>query len=79
MLSVTIYDNLPIRDGDGTTLMERRCGSSPLPSDITSRTNKIELVFVSNNAVTSTGWSVNWTGASGLYQLISMYDDKITS
>ena len=79
MLSVTIYDNLPIRDGDGTTLMERRCGSSPLPSDITSRTNKIELDFVSDNAVTSTGWSVNWIGASGFYQLIYMYDNKIIS
>ena len=72
MSYASCYVNLPIRDGDGTTLMERRCGSGSLPTDITSRTNKIELVFVSNNAVTSTGWSVNWTGASGPHQLISV-------
>ena len=38
--------------------------------DIPIRTNKVEILFVTNNAATSTGWSINWTAASGLYHLM---------
>ena len=38
--------------------------------DIPIRTNKVEILFVTNNAATSTGWSINWTAASGLEHLM---------
>ena len=62
------YDHLTIMDADGTTLMEKSCGSIK-PANITSTTNIINVLFSSysvqlylgdrRNDVT-TGWSVNW-------------------
>ena len=53
------YDHLKITDGDGTTLMEKSCGSS-LPADITSTSNIVKLVFITDGSNTRTGWSVRW-------------------
>ena len=69
-------DHLTITDGDGTTLMEKSCGSS-LPAAITTRTNIVKLVFSTDFDVTKTGWSLNWTAVTpGLQALfeISTFD-----
>ena len=78
------WDHLTITDGDGTTLMGKSCGNvityaieiedqpsiySPLPFSITSRTNIVMLVFITDSSNDSgdyasasgpSGWSVNW-------------------
>ena len=53
-------DHLTIMDGDGTTLMEKSCGSS-LPANITSITSIVKLMFITNGYGTETGWALNWT------------------
>ena len=58
------YDNLTIIDGvDGSTLMEKSCGNA-LPSDITSTSNIVKLVFKTDNAGTRSGWSVSWSAVT---------------
>ena len=64
------YDHLTITDADGTTLMEKSCGSI-MPANITSTTNIINVLFSSTsvqlylgdrrtrNDVT-TGFNVSW-------------------
>ena len=70
-------DHLTITDGDGTTLMEKSCGSTSskyglivggqsigpfMPAAIRSRTNVVNLVFITTvHAGTRTGWSVSWS------------------
>ena len=62
------YDHLTITDADGTTLMEKSCGSI-MPANITSTTNIINALFSStsvqlylgdrrNDAMT--GFNVSW-------------------
>ena len=53
------FDYLKIRDGDGTTLMGKTCGSS-LPNQITSKSNIVFLDFKTNGKGRRTGWSVYW-------------------
>ena len=76
------YDHLTITDGDGTTLMEKSCGStsegfiviggeiigSSLPPPIRSRSNTINLVFTTSqlDTITSRGWSVSWRAVAGI-------------
>ena len=63
------YDHLTVMDGDGTTLMEKSCGTS-LPANIRSRSNIVKLSFGTDGSVTKSGWSVRWTAvASGECQL----------
>ena len=57
------FDYLKIRDGDGTTLMGKTCGSS-LPAQITSRTNKVFLDFKTDGKGKRTGWKVVWHDAT---------------
>ena len=57
------YDHLTITDGDGTTLMEKSCGSS-LPADIISTSNIVKLVFSTNFVNTRPGWSVSWSAVT---------------
>ena len=57
------FDHLTITDGDGTTLMEKNCGSS-LPAAITSITNMIRIYFSTDGSGTSTGWNVSWTAVT---------------
>ena len=74
--STCAYDHLTITDGDGTTLMEKSCGSS-LPAAITTRTNIVKLVFSTDYSGARTGWSLNWTAVTpGLQALfeISTFD-----
>ena len=61
--STCYYDHLTIMDGDGTTLMEKSCGSS-LPADITSKSNVVNLVFSTDFIITLSGWSVSWSAVT---------------
>ena len=74
------YDHLTITDGDGTTLMEKSCGStsdgnvviggqrigSSLPPAIRSRSNTINMVFTTDGNTPRTGWSVSWRAVAGI-------------
>ena len=55
------YDHLTIRDGDGTTLMEKRCGSSLPANTIVSTSNRVELYFKTDSSGAYSGWSVSWS------------------
>ena len=57
------YDHLTITDGDGTTLMEKSCGST-IPADIRSTSNIVNLVFITSSVNTRTGWSVSWSAVT---------------
>jgi len=57
------YDHLTITDGDGTTLMEKRCGST-IPADIRSTSNIVKLVFITDSTGWSTGWSLSWSAVT---------------
>ena len=60
--STCSYDYVTIKNGDGTTLMEKTCGSS-LPAAVTSTSNRIEIYFHTtdtNNDGSKSGWSLNW-------------------
>ena len=78
--STCAYDHLTIMDGDGTTLMEKSCGStsdgnvvigrenigSSLPPAIRSSSNTINLMFTTDVRGTRTGWSVSWRAVAGI-------------
>ena len=54
------YDYLTIKNGDGTTLMEKTCGSS-LPTAVTSTSNIVEVFFHTDNYDDSnSGWRLTW-------------------
>ena len=58
--STCSYDHVTIKNGDGTTLMEKTCGSS-LPAAVTSTSNIVEIYFHTDNLTTGeTGWSLTW-------------------
>ena len=59
--STCAFDHLTIRDGDGTTLMKKRCGSSLPANTIVSTSNRVELYFKTDTGVTRSGWSVSWS------------------
>ena len=52
------YDHLTITDDDGTKLLNKACGNT-LPARITSSTNKVHLIFVTDHSVTKKGWAIN--------------------
>ena len=78
--STCSYDHLKITDGDGTTLMEKSCGSTSdgnvsiggesigsfLPPAIRSRSNSINLVFITDGSVAYPGWSISWRAMAGI-------------
>ena len=57
------YDHLTITDGDGTTLMEKSCGTT-IPADIRSTSNIVKLVFSTDSSYSYSGWSVNWSAVT---------------
>ena len=85
------YDHLTITDGDGTTLMERSCGStsdgniligdqsigSSLPANITSTSNIVKLVFSTSSSTTRPGWSISWMAVTPgeCQQYVLIFDD----
>ena len=58
-----LYDHLTITDGDGTPLMERNCEEG-LPPAITSTSNIVKVLFVTNAEDTAPGWSFSWIAAT---------------
>ena len=55
------YDYVMARDGDGTVLMQKTCGSGKSPSAaFTSRTNKVEIIFHSDHSVYKKGFHLSW-------------------
>ena len=75
------YDHLTIKDRDGSTLMEKSCGSSgaliiggkktnsSLPLRVQSRSNTVYFEFVTDHIVPKAGWRVNWMEFSGDFKL----------
>ena len=75
-----VYDYLTITDGNGTTLMEKSCGStsdgnvvigrenigSSLPPAIRSSSNTINLMFTTDGSTSYTGWFVSWRAVAGI-------------
>ena len=64
----TCDDFVKISDGNGTTLMDNSCGyldpSSSwyfLPPIITTRSNRVEIFFHTDDSDTMTGWSLSWS------------------
>ena len=66
-------DYVKITDGNGTTLMDRSCGYSSydpshsyyfLPPSITTRSNRVEIMFFTDGQETSTGWSLSWSAVT---------------
>ena len=66
-------DFVRITDGDGTTLMDNSCGSSDLypnhpwyfqPPIITTKTNKVEIYFHTDDDGVRSGWSLRWTAVA---------------
>ena len=53
------YDYLTIKNGNGTTLMEKTCGSS-LPAAVTSTSNIVEIYFHTDDRDTESGWRLTW-------------------
>ena len=51
-------DHLIIRDGDGTTLVEKTCGTRP-PRSVTSKTNRVEIYF--ETIFSTSVWRLTWS------------------
>lgn len=63
-----IYDNI---NGTGTLLAS--LNGSSLPSDVTSTTGKMSLIFTSDASVVSSGWTANWN-SDGTSRVIKSSD-----
>ena len=53
------FDYVTIKNGDGTTLMDKTCGSS-LPAALTSTSNIVEIYFHTDGQVSYSGWRLTW-------------------
>ena len=56
------YDHLTIEDGDGTTIVEKSCGTNlPLNNTrITSSSNIVHVIFHTDDSTSRSGWSLSW-------------------
>ena len=73
-------DFVKIRDGDGITLMDRSCGNL-LPPMITTRSNRVEIFFGTDDDQTTTGWSLSWravTPGLGAFNLNNIFIESST-
>ena len=62
--STCSYDHLTIMDGDGTTLMEKSCGTT-IPAAIRSTSKIVNLVFSTDDVDGgNSGWSVSWSAVT---------------
>ena len=61
--SLCSYDYVTIKNGDGTTLMEKTCGSS-LPTAVTSISNRVEIFFYTDGDFSYSGWRLTWRAVS---------------
>ena len=53
------FDHVTIKNGDGTTLMGKTCGSS-LPAAVTSTSNRVEIYFHTDGSRSKSGWRLTW-------------------
>ena len=53
------FDHVTIKNGDGTTLMGKTCGSS-LPAAVTSTSNRVEIYFHTDSGWSESGWRLTW-------------------
>jgi len=71
--STCTFDHVTIKNSDGTTLMEKTCGtsswgfitggqniSSSLPAVDTSTSNTVEIYFHTDHNTSKSGWSLTW-------------------
>ena len=56
-------DWMTITDGDGTPLMGMTSGVA-LPTNISSRTNVVNVLFHTDHSVTRKGWSFSWSAVA---------------
>ena len=55
------YDYVMARDGDGTVLMKKTCGSRKAPpAPFTSQTNKVQIIFHSDPYINRKGFQLSW-------------------
>ncbi|XP_065654048.1 uncharacterized protein LOC100210662 isoform X5 [Hydra vulgaris] len=54
------YDYLQIIDGSGTFIKDRICGINPFKEILVSKTNKVKLKFISNEAIEKRGFKLKW-------------------
>ena len=72
-----IYDHVTITDGDGTTLMAKKCGDASqgpssqgyfLPPIITTKSDMVDIFFKTNNLGIGpwprSGWSLSWSAVT---------------
>ena len=63
---------MTIKDGDGSILLDKTCGSD-IPPPITSNTNTAKVFFYTDVHTSATGFSLDWeveeSGESGYYTL----------
>ena len=57
--STCTFDHVTIKNGDGTTLMEKTCGSS-LPAAVNGTSNTVEIHFHTDGSVSNSGWRLTW-------------------
>ena len=53
------YDYVKVIDGDGSTLMDKACGSTR-PTSFKTNTNRADVVFHSDGSVTRSGFRITW-------------------
>ena len=71
--STCYFDYVTIKNGDGTTLMEKTCGTSSwgfitggqyidssLPAAVTSTSNTVEIYFHTDSSSSKSGWRLTW-------------------
>jgi len=58
------WDWVKVVDGDGTDLLRKSCGSG-IPDPITSKTNRITVVFHSDDSITRRGFKAEWKAVTG--------------
>jgi len=54
------YDWVQVVDGDGSVLMDKKCGST-VPGPVTSKTHVMIVKFVSDGSVNKPGFRAEWT------------------
>ena len=55
-------DWMTITDGDGTALL--KTSGVSLPTNISSRTNVVNVLFTTDHSVTRKGWSFSWNAVT---------------
>jgi len=58
------FDYLMIKDGDGSILLEKTCGTNVPSHDILSNTEDVYVTFVSDSMNTRRGFQLRWTEVS---------------